>query len=49
MAKLIGVRTTKKGKLDRARWGWRAVSFFDGQERLPSGVPERRDIQEALV
>lgn len=29
---MIGKRTTKKGKLDPVRWGWKAVSFFDGQE-----------------
>jgi hypothetical protein len=27
----IGNRTTKKGKLYHARWGWEAVSFFDGE------------------
>lgn len=33
MGKVIGKRTTRKGKLDPTRWGWKAVSFFDGQEK----------------
>lgn len=31
--KVIGERTTSKGKLDPTRWGWKVVSSFDGQER----------------
>lgn len=33
MGKMIGKRTARKGKLDSTRWGWKAVSFFDGQAK----------------
>lgn len=40
MSRVIGKRTTKKGKLDPTRWGWKAVSFFDGQDACIPGFPK---------
>lgn len=48
--RLVGRRTTKKGKLDPARWGWKAVSFFDDYAKLICipGLPKRGMFQKHL-